>query len=1237
MEKLNIVLNGKIVTGFYGETILQLAKRNGIEIPTLCNDERLEPFSSCFVCVVEVEGMRGLQPSCSTKIVEGMKITTDNDKIKSSRKSALELLLSNHYADCTAPCKQTCPAGVDVQGYIALINKKMYREAVGLIKKTNPLPAICGRVCVRPCEVACRRNLLEGKSVGIDYLKRYATDMDFASGDKFMPKVKKSTGKKVAIIGAGPGGLTSAYYLAIEGHSVEIFESSPHPGGMLRYGIPPYRLPNEIIDEETKSIEELGVKINYNVKLGDNLSYKDLKEKFDSVILAIGSQNGTSIGCDNDKAENVLSGIDFLRNMEMTGQRYDFSGKKVAVIGGGNTAMDCCRTSMRCGAEKVYIIYRRTEKEMPANPIEIHESKLEGIEYMFLTAPARVNPDESGKVKSLTCFQMKLGEPDASGRRRPLKVDGSEFDVELDYILAAIGQKTNVNFIDDINKFADEKLVINKWGDIDADKKTFQTSIKNVFACGDGVTGPATLIEAIAQGRKAAVSCNQYLKEKQITGEKFEFISKRDNFEKQIPEDYLGKYSEQSREEMPTIDPDKRRNFEEVELGYSDAAAAEETNRCLECGCTEYYTCGLKKYSTEYEANQKKYNGEYKKHEVDFRHPFIEIDNNKCILCSRCVRICKDVVGADALGLVNRGFETYVAPSLGESLLDTDCESCGMCISTCPTAAISENFKFKPGPLELESIETICNYCSTGCAMNILHHNGFVMKVTGATGEINKYGSICRYPKFGYRYLNDGKRLVKPLLKVNGKFEEITFEKAFDIIQDRINEVSPDENAFFAGARMSNEELYLVQKFSRAAVKTNNIASFHYLNRGDGYRTTSDMNVPFSQIKEAGKIYILGSEINYENAVVGYMIHNAKINRGIGVELITDNDSSEMTHKCDKILNVASYYYFIKAVNHYILANGLENRLFINDHIKGFDEYKKALLAEDFNGLLKKSGVFFEKRLTDFAVDFNNEQRAIIVFSEKHISSETSKELFNLALITGKLGKTASGIISLKEKNNSQGLFDMGIEPEYYVGRKKFDDDVYLAQVRKLWGVHELPETVNDVYDLLKNGKLKNLFIFGEDPVGCAVNKEELINMISKPGFRVVQDYFLTETAEMADLVLPASYPFENGGSYSNTQKFVVTFDSERDSKLEKRTFEQLIEIMSRFRVKNKFDLSHNITMEIATLLRDSAFSENGKGQLLKRTTNDNPNRMFNHGCDYLTKRFDEYFEKQLEQVKESV
>lgn len=213
MDALNVILNGKNVTGNPGESILQLAKRYGIEIPTLCNDPRLEPYSSCYVCVVEVVGMRGLQPSCSTKIAEGMKINTEGEKIKLARKTALDLLVSNHYADCTAPCKQTCPAGVDVQGYISLIEKKLYSEAIELIKKVNPLPAICGRVCVRPCEVACRRNLLdEGAAVGIDYLKRFAADADLNSKDRYKGTTKPATGKKVAIIGAGPGGISSAWF-----------------------------------------------------------------------------------------------------------------------------------------------------------------------------------------------------------------------------------------------------------------------------------------------------------------------------------------------------------------------------------------------------------------------------------------------------------------------------------------------------------------------------------------------------------------------------------------------------------------------------------------------------------------------------------------------------------------------------------------------------------------------------------------------------------------------------------------------------------------------------------------------------------------------------------------------------------------------------------------------------------------------------------------------------------------
>ncbi|RPI19530.1 MAG: hypothetical protein EHM58_01600 [Ignavibacteriae bacterium] len=1199
MEKVNVILNGKLTQAVKGETILQLARREGIEIPTLCHDERLEPYSSCYLCVVEVEKMRGLQPSCSTKVNEGMKINTDNEKVHKSRKGALDLLLSNHYADCVAPCKLRCPAGVDVQGYVAMVNKGMYREAIEIIKKTNPLPAICGRVCVRPCEVACRRNLVEGVGVGIDYIKRYASDIDLNSENKFKPEVKPNTGKRVAVIGAGPGGLTSAYYLAIEGHEVEVYEANPHAGGMLRYGIPPYRLPNEIIDAEVNNVTELGPVIHYNKKLGENVSYDELKSNFDSVILTIGSQSGTSIGCEGDDAENVISGIDFLRNMEMTGNRYDFSGKTVAVIGGGNTAMDCCRTAMRCGAKKVYVIYRRTEKEMPANPIEIHESKLEGIEYMFLTAPSKVNKDENGKLKTLSCVKMELGEPDASGRRRPVKVEGSEFDIELDVILAAIGQKTIVNFIDDINNNSDVPLQLTKWGDVAADKKTLQTSIPNVFAAGDGVTGPATLIEAIAQGRKAAKSCHNFMMDLPIEEDEFEFISKKDVFQKQAKEDYEDVFEHQSREEMPTIDADKRNNFKEVELGYSAKAAFNETLRCLECGCTEYYTCDLKKYSTQYKAEQNKFAWDYKKYQVDFSHPFIEIDNNKCILCSRCVRICKDVVNANAIGLVNRGFETFVAPSLRTSLTETDCESCGMCISTCPTAAIAENFNFKPGPFLLDTFDTVCNYCSIGCELTLQHKNDFFVKATGKEGLINKDGNICRLGKFGYRYLNDGDRITKPLVKTERGFLEISYDEAYKLIKEKFNNTKPDENAVFAGARLTNEEMYLAKRFAIEGLITKNITSFQYLDRGSSYENISETNVQFEQVEKANNIVVFGSELNYENPVLGYMVNNARAKNNAKLTIVTGDENNRMLKKADKVVMVKSYYYFIKAMNFYYLSHNQENRIFIDDNCENYEDYINKLMTEDFSHLLKEAGICCEECLIELADDVNKGMNTVLIFSEKHLSANAAAELRNLALITGKLGKTSSGIIALKESANSQGLSDMGI----------YEDD--------------------SIYELLNEGKLKNVLILGEDPIGCAKDEEQIKKIFDNFKFVVVQDYFLTDTAISANLILPASLQFESGGSYSNTQKVIQKFDKQYKTKTGKTNCEQLNDLLKTFGHEvNAVDIDEIFCEAIVNIT-------NGMNKTLKysfiHTETDNPGRMFNHGCDGLVKKFEDEFKNAFE------
>ncbi|MFO7828802.1 MAG: molybdopterin-dependent oxidoreductase, partial [Bacteroidales bacterium] len=1154
-NQLNIILNGKNVKGNPGETILELAKRNGIEIPTLCNDPRLKPFSSCFVCVVEVEGMKGMQSSCSTKIQEGMKIETENEKVKKSRKMAMDLLVSNHYADCEAPCKQTCPAGVDVQGYISLIEKGLYNEAIGLIKQTNPLPAICGRVCVRPCEVACRRNYLdEGAAVGIDYMKRFAADQDLLSETRYVPEVEASTGKNVAIIGAGPGGLSSAYFLQQKGHQCDIFEASPNPGGWLRYGIPEYRLPNDILDKEVAAVTELGTNIFYNKKLGDNLSYKELKNKYDSVILTIGSQRGTLIGCEGDDAENVFSGIDFLRNMEMTGQKYDFTGKTVAVVGGGNTAMDCCRTSIRCGAEKVYVIYRRTEKEMPANPIEIHESKIEGVEYMFLTNPSKVNKDKDGKLKSMTCLKMELGEPDASGRRRPVPIEGSEFEIELDFALAAIGQKTEVNFLDDINQFSDHgKLEVNRWGDLAANEKTLQTGIESVFAAGDGVTGPATIIEAIAQAKIASRSCHQYLMNLPLEAEVQEFISRKDNFKELSSDDFVGRYQKQLREEMPVLPADKRNNFDEVELGYENEKVAQhESERCLECGCTEFFTCDLKKIATKYQADQVRFDGEFHAHEIDFSHPFIEIDNNKCILCARCVRICNEVVGANALGLINRGFDTFIAPSMGDSLTETSCESCGLCISTCPTGAITENTIFKPGPVELDTVNTLCNYCSVGCEVEYHHKSEFVWKATGKEGQVNKDGNICRYPKFGYNIMNDSQRITQPMLKVDNNFEVISWEKAFDVIADEIKGADPEENGFFAGARLSNEEMYLIQKLARVGAKTNNITSFHYVGQGRGYESNYMANVPFGDIKKASKIYLLGSEINKDNAVVGFMINNAREIEQVRVELITNKANNTLEHKVDKTNKVKSYYHFIKAINYYLVSKGLQNALFIKDRCSGFDEYKKELLAENYNELINASGVCCQDCLEEFAEHYNKEINAIIVFSEKDVSANVSKELFNLAMITGKLGKTANGLISLKEKNNSQGLFDMGISSKNGVGYTDLSDKKFSKKLMKKWNINELPE-LNDkcTKDLLNEGLIKKFYIFGEDPMGCTVDKAKIQKWVADAEFILVQDYFMTETAKQADLILPATFPVESSGSFTNSQKHIQVFEKQFEGKVE--------------------------------------------------------------------------------------
>lgn len=420
-EYITLTVDGKSVKIEKGSTLLEAARKAGADIPTLCHDERVKPYGACGMCVVECKGSPKLMRSCAIEAADGMEIITESDRINRARRFSLEMLLSDHTGDCKAPCSLACPAGTDCQGYVGLIANGENAQALSVIKGRIPLPASIGRVCPHPCEKKCRRGLVE-EPISIAALKAYAADRDLESGNIFMPEVAESTGKKVAIIGGGPGGISAAYYLAIKGHGVTVFDMMPKMGGMLRYGIPQYRLPKEVLDKELTLVEKLGVEFRNNIKIGKDISLDTLNQEYDAVIAAPGAWSSTKMRVDGEDAEGVFGGIDFLRSV-ILGSPVDI-GKRVAVCGGGNTAMDACRTAVRLGAEKVYIIYRRTRDEMPADALEIDEAQEEGVDFRFLTNPDKILTQDS-KVCGIKLQIMELGEPDASGRRKPVPIEGN--------------------------------------------------------------------------------------------------------------------------------------------------------------------------------------------------------------------------------------------------------------------------------------------------------------------------------------------------------------------------------------------------------------------------------------------------------------------------------------------------------------------------------------------------------------------------------------------------------------------------------------------------------------------------------------------------------------------------------------------------------------------------------------------------------------------------------------------
>ncbi len=1151
MSEITLTINGRAVKASSEDSLLKAATSAGIYIPALCYYPGLAPLAeevpdrACQLCLVEVGGE--IVQACHTPAVDGMTVQTESSKVKELRRKHITAILRRHPNACLTcdrrdrcgptdiclrhvavedrcvicprnqncelqkatdhigvevlppfvpkklplrkdspffvrdhnlcilcercvrvceqirgakaidfayPCHDACPSGIDIPRYLRLIARGRPEAALAVVRERVPFPGSLGRVCIHPCEQACQRGLEIDEPLCIRMLKRYADD-NSNGGWKSRGKKLPPTGKSVAVVGAGPAGLTAAMYLAKLGHKVTVFELLPVAGGMMHVGIPEYRLPRNILADEIDYIKSVGVDIRLSTHV------ESLDELFaqgnEAIVLAVGAHQGMKLGVEGEDLPGVIESADFLRRANL-GEKVDV-GTRVGVVGGGNVAIDAARIPLRLGAKKVTIFYRRTRAEMPASPEEIDAALEEGIEIVYLVAPTGVSREKG--VLKLECQRMELGESDASGRRRPVPIEGSEFMTELDTLIAAIGQRPEVP------KAFGVEVARGNTINVDAN---MMTSRQGVFSAGDCETGPVSVVQAIAGGRKAAEAIDRYLGGKGDISEALvdpaeatcwlsveELKEKAATFKHMSPEESI-------------------KSFNEVEYGFDRETAMAEALRCLQCH--------------------------------------------------------------------------VIKPPEDRLLPDTDCQFCGACVDACPVGALTELSNRWVGKPDRE-LSTVCPYCGVGCQLDLHVKNGRVVNVKPRLEGPANNGQACVKGKFGLtEVVHHPERLKAPLVRRNGDFVEVTWIEALEFVADNLKKYGANDVATIASAKCTNEDNYVLQKLARAVLGTNNVdhcarlcdapnlvgltASF-----GSGAMTNT-----IREIGDASCIVSMGSNTTAAHPVVWLEINRALSK---GARLIVINPRQiDLCQRADLWLqqNPGTDVALLMGMMRVIVDEGLVDQEFVKERCENYEAFLESLKNFDLDSVETITGVV-KADIAEAARTYATQKPSTFLYCSMTQNSHGTNNVFaaaNLAMLTGNIGKPSTGVNPLRGQNNVQGACDMGGLPDVYPGYQAVGEPSVQRKFEEAWNakLNSNPGmTLSEIMPAALEGKIKAMYLVGENPVLSDPDAKHVKEALEKLEFFVVQDIFLTETAELADVVLPAACFAEKDGTFTNTERRV--------------------------------------------------------------------------------------------------